>query len=631
MAQVVDFFFSPYPSAQARRLRAAIDDGLAHGSRIEPHDPTPDDSVRLLFSSNIRRPLEQVAVYYTTDGTIPQGEKGVATHGCVVTAQKGERIDDTPYDQPIQQWYAVLPAQADGTMVRYIADGWNSHDTHLHCYADAVDPVSVPPQRGRIFAYHVDRWTTPRWWRDAIVYQIFVDRFSSASDEPLLLEHGAARITDFFGGTLRGIIEKLDYIQHLGANCIWLSPLFESPTHHGYNASDYYTVAKRYGTNETLRQLIQEAHRRRMRVMLDFVANHTSNDHPAFIVALQNAAQETRSWYAFGDGATQEYRSYAAVTNMPELVTENPAVQRYLFDAALHWLGDFGADGLRLDYVPGPPHAFWTLFQREIKEHFPQALTIGEITAPLPEIAEYAGRMDAYMDFPLTHMLRNTFARRTTSLQELLTFIEQRRTQLPPSMSRGTLLDNHDMHRFLWLAQHDITRLMLAATCHLTLDGTPIIYYGTEVGLSQYEDAYKENAYARAPLFWDERQNTHLLAHYRHLLALRATHAALRYGDILLLPLQIISAHSDEDTQQVGAYARCLDGECFVIAINNSETDLSVHIALQEHRSAINTASSTLRMVLPVLENENTTLAMVDGGVTRTLPALSAVVLRTEQ
>jgi cyclomaltodextrinase len=618
MAEIVDFFFSPHLTPHQRRMQAALEDGLAHGSQIEPRDPTPDDPVTLFFLTDAHLPIERVAVYYTIDGSVPIGAKGIATNGTAVQAERGEFLYDEQRRPVARQWRVVLPAQHDGTLVRYRADGWSVSDPHMHRYADNADPVSMPPAQGRIFAYHVDRWMVPTWWRDAVVYQIYVDRFNAAHNEPPLLNHAESDITGYFGGTLHGVLEKLDYLQELGINCIWLSPVFESPVYHGYNPSDYYAVARRYGSNETLGRLIREAHRRNMRILLDFVANHTSDQHPAFIAAKSDPNSATAGWYAFGDWPPYGYRSYAHVRNMPELLTERSDVQRYLFDAALYWLGDFGADGLRLDYVPGPSHAFWTLFQQAIKERFPQALTVGEISAPLAEIASYAGRMDAFMDFPLTGKLRRVFAQRTATLADLLAYLDEREAALPTTMERATLLDNHDMHRFLWLAEGRVERLKLAATCHLTLDGTPIIYYGTEVGLSQYSDARKENAYARAPMFWDERQDRELLEHYRRLIALRHQHPALRTGTRTTLPVAIVDT-SAADQQQVGAYLRHLDDDELLIVLNNNECSVRLRIACRGEMEA----AGEMRQLLP----DEQKVRIEHGQIEIELAAMSAAIL----
>ncbi|MBO0781167.1 MAG: glycoside hydrolase family 13 protein [Ktedonobacteraceae bacterium] len=624
MTEIVDFFFSPFPSAQEKRLQAAVDDGLAHVSRIEPRDPRPGEAVTLLFSSNTQLPIERVAVYYTVDGSQPAGRRGLTEQGDVVIAKMGEIVYDERLRKEVRQWRAVLPGQPDGQLVRYCADGWSLSAAGQRWCADAVDPVGASEQGSRSFAYHVDTWSTPQWWYDAIVYQIFVDRFNAATNEPALREYGEREITDFFGGSLRGILEKLDYIQELGINCIWLSPVFESPTHHGYNPSDYRHVAQRFGGDEALHQLIQEAHQRGMRVLLDFAANHTSDKHPAFLAALKDPASPFASWYSFNG---ERYQSFANVRDMPELRTDHPEVLHYLIEAALYWLEHFGADGLRLDYMPGPSHTFWARFQAAVKERYPEAITIGEITAPLQDIVNYAGRVDGFMDFPLAKMLRDTFAWRKSTLADLVSFLDEYSAQLPTEMSRGTLLDNHDSHRFLWLAGGDIERLKLAAACHLTLEGTPIIYYGTEVGLSQYADAHKETAHARAPMFWDERQRQDLLAHYQRLTHLRQSYPALRTGSRAAVSATTVEA---ADAAQVGAYLRYQDGCYLLIVLNNNEASAHIRLAPVPTLSGAGCpvqGSLTLRDLL----HPGHEYSLQGSEFTLELPALNAIILEVYQ
>jgi glycosidase len=625
MAEAGDFFFSPYLTPQERRRRAALQDGLMHGSRMLPRDPAPGEPVTLFFSANATMTIEQVAIYYTTDGSEPSGEYGVATCGTAVLAEPGAVDLDPELNFSVRHWHAQIPGQPEGALVRYRADGWSLHDRQAHWYADNVDPVGQPPEHGRLFAYSVDLVRVPAWLDDAVIYQIFMDRFSAASDELPLRDPG--NLTGFFGGTLRGVLEKLDYIQALGVNCIWLSPVFESPSHHGYDPSDYFQVAKRFGTNETLRQLIAAAHERGLRVVLDFVANHTSDEHPLFQTARAHPDSPAAHWYSLGDWPPHGYRAYAQVHTMPELATEHPDVQRYLIDAALHWLGYFGADGLRLDYVPGPSHAFWTIFQREIKQHFPEAVTLGEITESLPEIASYAGRLDAFMDFPLARMFRKVFAQRQASLAEFLLFLDEHAARLPTGMGRTTLLDNHDMHRFLWLAKEDVARLKLAAFCQMTLEGTPIIYYGTEVGLSQDGDAQKENAYARAPMLWDGRQNQHLLSYYRHLVSLRRAHPALRRGGRIRLPTEVMGAGVDVQ-EQAGAYLRWLDGTYVLAALNNGTEPARIRIHLADALAQIRIDQYETKALRDVLEPGNKQEALlIDGIVELDLPMMGAALL----
>lgn len=626
MAKAVDFFFSSYVTPWQQRYLAALADGLAHGAIIAPRDPQPDAPVTLQFTTAATLPIERVAVYYTTDGSDPLGKRGIPTNGIVVLAEPGELSRDELSERPVRHWYATLPGLPAGALVRYRADAWSLTDSSLHRYADNRDPIGAPPVHGRSFAYSVDRWQPPEWVRDAIIYHIFVDRFNAAHDERPMQDPGS--ITGFYGGTLRGIIEKLDYIQSLGANCLWLSPVFESPTHHGYNPSSYDTVSHHYGTNETLRQFIAASHQRGIRVILDFVANHTSDEHPLFREARRDPSSPAGRMYTIGDWPPYGYRAYAAVRNMPELATERDEVRRYLIDAARNWIGSFGADGLRLDYMPGPSHAFWTEFQRGIKQHYPDALTLGEITDTPEAIATYAGRIDGYMDFPLSGMLRRVFAQRIAPLSDLLAFLVQRAPSLPAQMCRATLLDNHDSHRFLWLAEGDTRRLQLASLCQMTLDGAPIIYYGTEVGLSQYADAHKENAYARAPMFWQEGfQDRRLLEHYRQIIALRHAHPALRSGHFASLALHL-GGDSTVSREQVGAYLRHDAGDCLLVALNNTQQRVAVTFPLDDLRAALgDTAAAPLTPTIAYATTPPYTFSQHDDAIHLELWPLSAAIL----
>ncbi len=632
MAEADDFFFSRYITPLERRWSAALDDGLAHCSRIVPADPEPDEPVTLLFACDAGLPIERVAVYYTTNGEEPMGERGVARNGEVTLAELVGIERDTETSLQICRWRAVLPAQPAGTLVRYRADGWSasehpcascasypSHASRTHWSADEGDPVSPPDPAGRVFAYSVDRHHPPEWLADAVIYHIFVDRFSTAAGEPLLQTTGT--ITDIFGGTLHGVCERLDHIEALGANCLWLSPVFESPSHHGYDITSFHSVARRLGGDDALRALVQAAHSRGMRVLLDFVPNHTSHLHPAFLEARADPQSPHFPWYSIGDWPPHGYRSYAGVPSMPQLATDRSEVQRYLVEAALYWLEAFGVDGFRLDHVGGPSHAFWTILHREIKRRRPQAATLGEISEPYEGIASYAGRMDGFMDFPLAGILRSVFAQRTVPLAELLRVLEERQSRLPRTMAPALLLNNHDMHRFLWLAGGDKARLRLASACQMTLPGTPIIYYGTEVGLSQDGDAHLENAYARAPMLWGEAQDHVLVEYYQRLLALRARHPALRRGDLIGVPAALESGQQDgERAAQVGAYLRALGEERLLVVLNNNQSPVTVCVILP---SALHVTAAE-----ELLEEIPQSSVYPDGSMLRLeLPPMGAAVL----
>lgn len=627
---VVDFFFSDYDTPLERRWRAALEGGLAHCSRILPADPDPDAPVALLFASDARLPIDRIAVYYTTDGTEPMGAHGVARVGSVTLAEPLGVERDAETGIEVRRWRAALPAQPEGTLVRYCAEGWSTGQpahasasaSRTDWWADEEDPVSLPVSTGRVFAYSVDRHRPPDWLTDAVIYHVFVDRFSTATGELPLRKNGP--IADIFGGTLYGVRERLDYIEALGANCLWLSPVFESPSYHGYDVTDYRHVALRLGGDDALHALVHAAHARGMRVLLDFAPNHTSHLHPAFVDARANPRGPYFSWYSIDGWPPHGYRSYGDVPSMPQLATDQPEVQRYLSEVALHWLEEFDVDGFRLDHVGGPSHAFWAVLHRAIKERFPDAATLGEISEPYEGIASYAGRMDGFMDFPLAGTLRDVFGRRTTPLGVLLHALEERSARLPQGMAPALLLDNHDMHRFLWIADGDKARLQLATICQMMLPGTPIIYYGTEVGLSQDEDAFLENAYARAPMLWGEAQDRALLEHHQRLLALRASHPALRHGELLVVPVSLEAGAQDESrAAQVGAYLRVQGEERLLVVLNNNFEQVTVRVTVTDAWEA-----ATARALFG--EIQGGILNLDDGELRLQLPPLGAAIIAIE-
>ena len=565
MAQIVDYFFGDYVTPQEQRLRTVARNGVEHASEMSPGDPEPEQAVTLSILTDASLPIDRVAIYYTADGADPAGERGRASVGHVTMADLDAALAQSVGETPVMRWRARVPGQPDGALVRYRIDAWSSADPTRRWLADVKDPFTAPAPVGREFAYHVDRREAPDWVRDAIVYHIFVDRFASASDQPPLRDLGS--LTEFYGGTIRGVTEKLDYLSALGVNCVWLSPIMESPTYHSYNPSSYHQVSRRFGTNDDLRALIDAAHARGLRVMLDFVANHTSNEHSAFLDAQRDPESAKRSWYSFGPDYNDGYLTFYDVAGMPVLATDSTPVRNYLIDAARFWLNDFGADALRLDNVSGPTHAFWTFFQEGVKATNPDALTLGEISGGAGDIATYAGRLDGCMDFPLAKLTRRVFAQRAAPLTELLESLKTHDSLFPERMARATLLDNHDMHRFLWLAENDTRRLKLAMAFQMVAPGFPVIYYGAEVGLSQREGPPGKDAYAREPMLWGDDQQRDVLEHTRWLIAQRAQRSSLRRGKTAPLTLQLDAGVANE----VGALARWTDDEATLMVFNNGD------------------------------------------------------------
>jgi len=409
---------------------------------------------------------------------------------------------------------------------------------------------SDPRSGGQEFAFGADA-DPPDWTRDAVIYQLMVDRF--ARTDGALPEPGSA--TALYGGTLDGVRDNLDHIAGLGCNVLWLTPVHQTPSHHGYDHEDFFKVEPRYGGDAALKRLIESAHARGMRVLLDFVPNHTGRGHHLFRDAIAQDG-EAAEFYRFWQWP-HYYRCFADVISLPQLDTGSRRVQRYLVEAAQHWLTEYGADGVRCDHVAGVDPSFWIELRRGLREVKRDALVLGEATGHFDWLARYAGRIDAIFDFDFAHMTRETFARRRIGLPDFAEWMDAHDSSFP-GLALATLLDNHDMNRFLWMAGGDKGRLKLAATLLMTLPGMPVIYYGTEVGLTQRHDGVTENAEARLPMLWGADQDRELLAHFQELGRLRAESPALRRGSRRTLSV-------DADSL---VFERALDDERVVVSLN---------------------------------------------------------------
>ncbi len=536
-------------STDAKRLAyvQAQTAGFTHRSRLQPMAPGPRDVPVL-----------------TATVQLPQR---IARVECVVSAPETAVYPLTPVKTEwdtlnwnyVQTWEATLPPQPAGTLVRY----------RLCAYpADGSDPIWADD--GATFSYLVNEMVLPQWAREAVVYQVFPDRFNPGNGRSW---NNANHLSDIYGGTLRGIIEKLDYIADLGCNVIWLNPFFPDKTHHGYHATDYFSVNPRLGSMADMEELIANAHRRGIRLLLDFVGNHVGSDHPYFQDALARRDSAYHDWFCWRSWP-DDYVAYYEVKELPELNTENPAVRDYLFRSVQFWL-EKGFDGLRIDYTLGPSHDFWTALRAVVRQTRPDAWMFGETVHTPPTQLSFDGRFHGNLDFLLAQKLRDTFAFNTMTVSEFDAFLALHEAYFPPHVSRPSFLDNHDMNRFLWIAKGDKRKLKLAALCQFTLSQPPVVYNGTEVGLSQERAIGDPDSHGmeecRQPMPWGE-EDQELLAYYRQLAQLRRGHPVLRQG-------QRHTLHVDD---AAGTYAYAvMDGEeAVVVAFNLSDAPRQIRVTL---------------------------------------------------
>ncbi len=547
-----DFAFGQLAaSPEATRERARALSGVQHKLQITPLRPQSGAAVVVTATTGPEYPACAVWLYYTTDGSRPGGRSGQVTNGFALALEEREPIWNELLWDYLSVWEAAIPAQPPGTVVRYQIEALAEPGSGLApAYADAA--LKAAGGMEPVFAYLVDAPTAPDWVRNAVFYHIFPDRFSHGSGGAWTEAEGWR---DKLGGTLRGITEQLDYIRDLGATALWISPVFASPSYHRYDSSDLFTVDPALGTNADLAELVQAAHTRGLRVLLDLVANHISNRHPLFVDAHTNRDSPYHDWFTWL-AWPDDYIMFYTSKGMPRLNHENPDARAYYLDSARFWLEQYDIDGYRLDYVLGPSHDFWTEYYRTVKAAKPDSFSVGEATHGPETMRSYEGRMDGALDFQFLSMIRGLVAFETIKVSVFDRFLEQNRRYYSPGFVTPTFLDNHDMNRFLWVAKGDGRKLRVAAALQFTLAPPPIIYYGTEVGIRQQGDTrtsgWGGDAQARGLMPWAATQDADLLAYYRRLVALRRAHPVIWQGTRSTL-------HLDEAARTY-AYAHTGDG-----------------------------------------------------------------------
>jgi len=456
-------------------------------------------------------------------------------------------------------------------------------------------------------------FTTPEWAKDAVFYQIFPDRFarSERGPRPSNLEpwDSPPTIHGFKGGDLLGVTERLDYLQELGITAIYFNPIFQSAANHRYHTHDYYRVDPILGGDEAFREILDAAHGRGIRVVLDGVFNHASRGFYQFHHTLENgAASPYLDWFHIDEARLQSggrlngypnpeeerrlvrgrrsleelgYQAWWDLPALPKFNTDTAAVRRFLLNVARYWI-DFGIDGWRLD-VPGDidDEAFWQEFRRVVKTANPEAYIVGEIW-------HEAGRwlrgdqFDAVMNYIFNRACLSFFGGECLDTVQRPGGFELRplsATQFADEVDNMlslydwqvtlvqlNLLSSHDEPRFLTLVRRDKAALKLATLFQMTFAGAPCVYYGDEIGMEGGHDPDCRRAFP-----WDEARWDHdLLSCFRRAIRLRHEHPALRRGRYLRL-------HAD-DRLRVYAFARQGDAETVVVVLNNGSGSYELDI-----------------------------------------------------
>ena len=429
---------------------------------------------------------------------------------------------------------------------------------------------------------------TPAWARDAVFYQVFPDRLARSGrvPPPGPLESWESPPTrhGFKGGDLYGVVAHLDRLRSLGVNALYLNPVFTSASNHRYHTDDYLHVDPLLGGDDALRELLDEAHARDMRVVLDGVFNHCGRGFWPFHHVLENgAASPYRDWFPLDDGVRSGARGLLAfpaadhlvdmerrrtagalkgqtsrpvlgyeawwdLPALPKLDLDEPHMREHILSAAEHWLR-FGIDGWRLDVAEEVGIGFWREFRQRVRAVNPDAYIVAEIWTPSPEWLQ-GDTFDALMDYPLTEAILGFAAQDhlTTDIElpveyegKLLPLggagLWQRLRDLHAAVDPAitavqlNLLGSHDTPRLRTLCGGDLDAVRLAMLLQMTLPGAPCTYYGDEIGMAGLMDPDCRAAFPVDPSAWAQEPSGWLA----DLGALRHASRALRDGRLSLL------------------------------------------------------------------------------------------------
>lgn len=353
------------------------------------------------------------------------------------------------------------------------------------------------------------------WMRSAVFYQIFVDRFcrgrKKKNDSYITMKWGdLPSPKGFAGGDIQGIIQKLDYIQELGCNAIYLTPVFPSVSNHKYDISDYHTIDEQFGTNADMHRLVEEVHKRGMKIVLDAVFNHCSERLPQFQDVLKKGRKSPYyDWFLIrGEKPIpeeQNYEVFSFCNYMPKMNTSNKEVQDFLINIGTGWIKKYDIDGWRLDVSDEVSHDFWRNFRRSVKQLKADCVIIGENWHDANSFLQ-GDQYDGIMNYAFTKACLDFYAFETSNADEFarkLNGLLMRNTWQVNRMMLN-LLDSHDTDRFYTAVKKDKDKVLSAAAVMCMFPGAPCIYYGTEIPLEGGYDPDNRRCFDWREEKWDD-------------------------------------------------------------------------------------------------------------------------------
>jgi alpha-amylase len=491
-------------------------------------------------------------------------------------------------------------------------------------------------------------------WPYGVKYEVFVMAFADGD--------GNGK------GDLKGLTAKLDYFKDLGVNGLWLMPIMPSDTYHKYHVTDYKDIDPDYGTLDDFKKFVEEAHKRDIRIITDFVINHTGNMHPWFLEAQKGKDNRYRNYYVWakkdsirnqiykkttsfdsdnirkwhpvnGDTLSEHYYGYFNGL-CPDLNLDNPEVKAEIVDIARFWLNEMKVDGFRMDAAKhifpderaADNHAFWVWFKQEMEKIKPDVYLVGEVWSQAKDVAPYLKGLPSLFNFDLGYAITHVAAsgKDTVNLVQKYKEIRDFYKSITTDYLDATFVKNHDQTRILSELKGDVNKARMTAAMLLTMPGTPYIYYGEEIGML----GEKPDPQIREPFIWDtgkkddlqtaweapqystdqtvvpfSRQKddaASLYNFYKKLIRYRNSSAALTYGDI---------DHSGRGPGEIVSFIRRYNNSELLVLHNISDVEITV--PLDGDISRFNEID---------FDTAGDRIAIQDGALT--LPAYSTAVLK---
>ena len=456
-------------------------------------------------------------------------------------------------------------------------------------------------------------FAVPNWVEKTVFYQIFPDRFADGdktNDPKNVVAWDATPTSDSrFGGDIAGVKAHLPYLKNLGVSGVYFNPVFQSPSNHRYDATDWKRIDPQLGTNAEFSALTRQMQSEGIRTVMDFVFNHSATDFAPFVDVRKNGANSPyKDWFLVKSfpvrvGNPPNYLAWNNFAAMPKLNVMNPATGAYLLDLVNYWKKEVPLSGLRLDVADQVDIRFWRGLRTRVKTLDPQMWIVGERWS---DATPWLGgdQWDSAMNYPFRDANVQFVANDKISASDFGARLLEIYNLYPPQVSRAmlNLLSSHDTPRFLTAANGNAQLQQLAATVQFTWPGAPSIYYGEEIGMEGGADPAN-----RGGMEWNKATPANaMLSFYRKLIAIRNANPVLQSGAPAILMA--------DDAKKSLAYSRALDGVLAVIVLNRSESAQTLDVPLVQTRVLVDALSAKK-------------FAATNGHLKVTLPPLSSAIL----